>query len=197
MSSYLLALLCIAGGLFATAIGDMASEEVRDRLDHLPHVILRLAALRLDPAERVAIYDDEWLPELIYILQGDEARPVTRLYHGARFALGILVAARRIARDLHRAEPLAEDQLTPSQVVGRAEHLELDDRPQLVSPEPIVLRMLLGTQLRRLREAAGVAPDRAGYEIRASRSKISRMESGHVGFNPRSHRPAHSLRGDR
>jgi hypothetical protein len=185
MSSYLLALLCIAGGLFATAIGDMASEEVRDRLDHLPHVILRLAALRLDPAERVAIYDDEWLPELIYILQGDEARPVTRLYHGARFALGILVAARRIARDLHRAEPLAEDQLTPSQVVGRAEHLELDDRPQLVSPEPIVLRMLLGTQLRRLREAAGVAPDRAGYEIRASRSKISRMESGHVGFKTR------------
>jgi hypothetical protein len=65
MSSYLLALLCMVGGLFAAAVGDMASEEVRDRLDHLPHVILRLAALRLDPTERVAIYDDEWLPELI------------------------------------------------------------------------------------------------------------------------------------
>jgi Domain of unknown function (DUF5753)/Helix-turn-helix domain len=49
----------------------------------------------------------------------------------------------------------------------------------------IILRMLLGTQLRRLREAAGVTPDRAGYEIRASRSKISRMETGHVGFKSR------------
>ena len=49
----------------------------------------------------------------------------------------------------------------------------------------IILRMLLGTQLRRLREAAGVTPERAGYEIRASRSKISRMETGHVGFKTR------------
>ena len=36
-----------------------------------------------------------------------------------------------------------------------------------------------------LREAAGVTPDRAGYEIRASRSKISRMETGRVGFKAR------------
>src|SRR5499425_1337127 len=48
-----------------------------------------------------------------------------------------------------------------------------------------VLRMMLGSQLRRLREAAGVSPDRAGYEIRASRSKISRMEKGRVGFKER------------
>ncbi len=38
---------------------------------------------------------------------------------------------------------------------------------------PTVQRMMLGNQLRRLREAAGVTPDKAGYEIRASRSKIS------------------------
>ena len=50
---------------------------------------------------------------------------------------------------------------------------------------PTVLRMILGAQLRRLREAAGVTPDRAGYEIRASRSKISRMEHGRVGFKDR------------
>jgi hypothetical protein len=48
-----------------------------------------------------------------------------------------------------------------------------------------VLRMMLGTQLRRLREAAGVTPDKAGYAIRASRSKISRMEHGRVGFKER------------
>jgi len=50
---------------------------------------------------------------------------------------------------------------------------------------PTVLRMMLGNQLHRLREAAGVTPDRAGYEIRASRSKISRMENGRVGFKER------------
>ncbi len=50
---------------------------------------------------------------------------------------------------------------------------------------PTVLRMLLGTQLRRFREAAGITPERAGYEIRASRSKISRLEHGRVGFKER------------
>ncbi len=48
-----------------------------------------------------------------------------------------------------------------------------------------VLRMMLGQRLRRFREAAGVSPDEAGYEIRASRSKISRMEHGRVGFKER------------
>ena len=50
---------------------------------------------------------------------------------------------------------------------------------------PTVLRMILGSQLRRFREAAGVPPEQAGYEIRASRSKISRMEHGRVGFKSR------------
>jgi hypothetical protein len=48
-----------------------------------------------------------------------------------------------------------------------------------------VLRMMLGAQLRRFREVADITPDRAGYEIRASRSKISRMEHGRVGFKDR------------
>jgi hypothetical protein len=48
-----------------------------------------------------------------------------------------------------------------------------------------VLRMLLGTQLRRLREAVGIPAEKAGYEIRASRSKISRMETGRVGLKLR------------
>jgi transcriptional regulator with XRE-family HTH domain len=50
---------------------------------------------------------------------------------------------------------------------------------------PTVLRMMLGSQLRRFREAAGVSPEQAAYEIRASRSKISRMEHGRVGFKGR------------
>jgi hypothetical protein len=51
--------------------------------------------------------------------------------------------------------------------------------------DAIVLRMMLGAQLRRLREAASVTPERAGAAIRGSRSKISRMETGRVGFKTR------------
>jgi Domain of unknown function (DUF5753)/Helix-turn-helix domain len=50
---------------------------------------------------------------------------------------------------------------------------------------PIVLRMLLGAHLRRLREAAGVNREDAGWEIRSSESKISRMELGRVSFKER------------
>ncbi len=50
---------------------------------------------------------------------------------------------------------------------------------------PTVLRMLLGAQLRKLRETAGITRDDAGYHIRASGSKISRMELGRVSFKER------------
>jgi len=45
--------------------------------------------------------------------------------------------------------------------------------------------MLLGAQLRKLREAVGITRDDAGYHIRASGSKISRMELGRVSFKER------------
>jgi hypothetical protein len=50
---------------------------------------------------------------------------------------------------------------------------------------PTVTRMLLGAQLRRLREAKGVSREDAGYTIRGSESKISRMELGQVSFKER------------
>ena len=43
---------------------------------------------------------------------------------------------------------------------------------------PTVLRILLGTQLRRLRESRGISAQTAAKAIRASESKISRMELG-------------------
>jgi len=50
---------------------------------------------------------------------------------------------------------------------------------------PTVLRMLLGAHLRRLREAQGVTREDAGWEIRSSESKISRLELGRVSFKER------------
>jgi transcriptional regulator with XRE-family HTH domain len=48
-----------------------------------------------------------------------------------------------------------------------------------------VRRLQVGVQLRALRRARGLTRDQAGYVIRASESKISRMELGRVGFKER------------
>ncbi|MDT5037985.1 MAG: hypothetical protein QOE03_3170 [Micromonosporaceae bacterium] len=56
---------------------------------------------------------------------------------------------------------------------------------EAVSSGPTVLRILLGAQLRRLRESKALGRDEAGWEIRASGSKISRMELGRVSFKER------------
>ena len=49
----------------------------------------------------------------------------------------------------------------------------------------VVRRMILGNQLRRLRENAGITRADAGYRIRGSDSKMSRLELGRVGFKER------------
>ncbi|GAA0390812.1 transcriptional regulator [Acrocarpospora corrugata] len=50
---------------------------------------------------------------------------------------------------------------------------------------PTALRILLGTQLRKLREDKGISRHDAGHLIRGSESKISRMELGRVSFRER------------
>ncbi len=50
---------------------------------------------------------------------------------------------------------------------------------------PTARRIVLGAQLRRLREAAEIPRADAGYSIRGSESKISRLELGRVGFKER------------
>jgi transcriptional regulator with XRE-family HTH domain len=60
-----------------------------------------------------------------------------------------------------------------------------EGHPSPLDGGPTVLRMMLGAQLRRLREEQGISAEKAGYTIRASHSKISRMELGRVGFKRR------------
>jgi transcriptional regulator with XRE-family HTH domain len=50
---------------------------------------------------------------------------------------------------------------------------------------PTVLRMMLGQQLRGLRERAGITREAAGDRIRGSHAKISRLENGRTGFKER------------
>ena len=87
--------------------------------------------------------------------------------------MGRGAALRRVAR---------EQKVSAVQQPGEEPQDELSSE---VISGPTVLRILLGGQLRRLREAAGISPDKAGYEIRASRSKISRVEHGRVSFKER------------
>ncbi|GAA2167373.1 helix-turn-helix transcriptional regulator [Actinomadura napierensis] len=57
--------------------------------------------------------------------------------------------------------------------------------PETPGSGSTVRRILLGSQLRRLREQRGVTRQDAGYVIRASESKISRLELGRVSFKER------------
>jgi uncharacterized membrane protein len=138
MTGYLWAALGLLAGLIMTALGDMASEEIRDRLDHLPHAILRLAARQLTPGQRATIYEEEWLPELAYILKGAETRPVTRLITGIWYALGILASAHRIASHLRRGPVQA-----PASILSTAarERLRLREMKQGLQPATFVLAL--------------------------------------------------------
>src|SRR5206468_12408363 len=50
---------------------------------------------------------------------------------------------------------------------------------------PTVQRLVLGSQLHRLREVRGITAEQAAEAIRGSHSKISRMEYGRVRFRER------------
>src|SRR5437762_8188671 len=50
---------------------------------------------------------------------------------------------------------------------------------------PTVQRLVLGSQLHRLRESRGITAEQAAEAIRGSHSKISRMEHGRVSFKER------------
>lgn len=61
---------------------------------------------------------------------------------------------------------------------------------------PTVRRMVLGAQMRRLRQTSQISPEAAGYAMRASGSKISRMELGaRVVQGTGYRRPPHAVRG--
>src|SRR5580693_8348604 len=62
-------------------------------------------------------------------------------------------------------------------------------------PGSAAARRMLGGRLRRLREAAGVSLEEASWHIRASRAKVSRMETGRQGFKARDVLDLHHLYG--
>jgi hypothetical protein len=57
--------------------------------------------------------------------------------------------------------------------------------PRETGGGPTVLRILVGTQLRRLREQCGMSREAAAHIIRGSEAKMSRLELGRTGFKQR------------
>jgi hypothetical protein len=100
----------VLGLVFAVllaAIGELVSDEIRARLDRIPLALLTMAARRLPRDQQKALYVEAWLPELHYVLQGDEAAPITRLIHGIRFAASLWLSAPKIGRELAASPALA------------------------------------------------------------------------------------------
>jgi transcriptional regulator with XRE-family HTH domain len=62
--------------------------------------------------------------------------------------------------------------------------IDIDSSP-VARRGPTALRIMVGGQLRRLREARGVTPQVAGEYIRGSHAKISRLELGRTGYKER------------
>ena len=94
MNGFLWGVLSLMVMFLGAALGDLVSEEIRGWLDRVPRAVLKLAALRLDPADREATYREVWRPDLDYYLCGDESRPITRLIRGMAFSVSLAWRAR-------------------------------------------------------------------------------------------------------
>src|SRR6266704_1546867 len=180
MSAVWAVIAATLAALAGICLGDLASEEIRGRLDQLPNALIRLASHRLPGNVRDDL-SDEWTAELHEILHGAAALPVTRLVRGIRFGFGLLRTAPDIGHQLNSREtptnPDADRVVTVAKTSARP----------TVGPivGPTVRRMLVGLQLRRLRVQSGFSREEAGERIRASEWKIYRLENGQVGFKER------------
>ena len=129
--------ICAGTAVGLTAALDLTSEEGRGWLDRVPRGLLWLAARRVPEELRAATYRDEWLPELEYIAQAYKDRPISRLVQGVRFAGGLLVSARRIARDKAPVTVPPSSQVDPRTTVSR-----LVNRSAATNAEQIAMFLL-------------------------------------------------------
>lgn len=120
------AMLAFVAGALLTALSGVIGDEVRGWLELAPRGILRLVALRLPASSRDMIYQQEWLPELVFILHEAEGGPITRAARATWFAVSLAGPAAEIGRALREGRNEAE-------------------APVHAEPSPVII--LIGTDL--------------------------------------------------
>lgn len=110
--------LALVTVLLVPILLDLVKGEIRGRLDRLPHGLLRIARRRLRPELRASRCDEEWQPELDYILTAAEGLPLTRLLKGIRYAVCLLHGASAVGtalEDLDNASWVAIERYAAAQ----------------------------------------------------------------------------------
>src|SRR5215469_9700656 len=102
----------------------------------------------------------------------DRMRPDDAVSGDARTTSAETDASSAVGSPGTRSRP-AMSESGESQTAAASENLRAE-----TAVAPTVLRILLGTQLRRLRESRGISAQTAAKAIRGSESKISRIELG-------------------
>lgn len=126
----------LIGGIVITTFLALTSKELMGWLDRAPQAVLRLAALQLHPTQRESLYSEEWLPELLFILREADGRPITRFIRGVTFALGLVIAARRVSR----LRPSASTQAIP---IGGPLSIEYSDSTHRLTPRQRQVLLLI------------------------------------------------------
>lgn len=119
----------------------------------LPLSLLTLASRRLPEKRREVLVDEEWLPELQYILtKQEELRPV-RWLHAVRYALGLIWCARRVTREFDEATSPSRD--------GQSELLYIDSIRTLDNADRSLYRLIGqdGIRLQVTGEQLGISDD--------------------------------------
>src|SRR5262245_13620329 len=95
----LAAAMGLVGALIVGVVISMVTKEAEAWLYMVPGWLLRVARRRIPVSHREELYE-EWAAELYYALHRSEGRPLTRLWLGVRYALGLLRAGQRVVNEL-------------------------------------------------------------------------------------------------
>ena len=105
-------------------------------------------------------------------------------WSSANLLRGRLLSSGSCSRVRARLGSMAASGVRPVSITGSADDRSSASR-STVEGGPTVLRMVLGSRLRRLRETSGISREDAGEHIRGSDSKISRLELGRTSIRER------------
>ncbi|MBG0818286.1 hypothetical protein [Planomonospora sp. ID82291] len=76
--------------VLCTTCSDLIKQEAATRLERLPLWLLHRAARDLPADIRDEVLDEQWIPDLLHVCRDADGMPLTRVWKGARFAIGLM-----------------------------------------------------------------------------------------------------------